>query len=186
VPYDAQATRDRLLVAAIAEFAENGLAGGRVDRIAASAAANKRAIYDYFGGKEGLFDAALSRVVDDLNAANPLLVDDLPAYAGRLFDYLHDHSEAVRMTTWWRLERPQLLTGVSSEWFDQLRAASTHATSGIDSVDLIVLVLGLANAWFLSAHQLLSAVGEDFDDSARLAVHRAAVVEAVQRLSGEA
>ena len=50
-----------------------GLAGGRVDRIAAAAAANKRAIYDYFGDKEGLFDAAVSRVVGDLNEANPLL-----------------------------------------------------------------------------------------------------------------
>src|SRR5689334_11886003 len=38
-------TRARILAAATAEFAERGLAGGRVDRIAAAADANKERIY---------------------------------------------------------------------------------------------------------------------------------------------
>jgi AcrR family transcriptional regulator len=62
--YDAAATRSRLIEAAVREFAAYGLAGARVDRIAAAAAANKRAIYDYFRSKEGLFDAAVDRVTE--------------------------------------------------------------------------------------------------------------------------
>lgn len=53
-------SRDILLQAAIAEFAEHGLSGGRVDRIARRAKLNKQAIYYYFKSKEALFAAALA------------------------------------------------------------------------------------------------------------------------------
>jgi AcrR family transcriptional regulator len=181
MPYDAQATRERLLHAAIVEFSALGLAGGRVDRIAEAARANKRAIYDYFGDKEGLFDAALERVVADLNAANPPLTDDMPSYAGRLFDYLQAHPEAVRMTSWWRMERPRLTTGSQAAQEALVRSAEGPGT--IAGVDLLVLVLGLANAWFLSAFELLPIAGQDPADPARIAAHRALVVEAARRLS---
>jgi AcrR family transcriptional regulator len=55
----AAATRGRILAAALAEFAANGLAGARVDEIAARAGANKRMLYAYFGAKEDLWLAAL-------------------------------------------------------------------------------------------------------------------------------
>jgi AcrR family transcriptional regulator len=186
MPYDAHATRERLLQAAIEEFSALGLAGGRVDRIAAAAAANKRAIYDYFGDKDGLFDAALNRVVADLNAANPARPDDMPTYAGRLFDYLQAHPEAVRMTTWWRLERPRLTTGSEAEQTALVRAAEGAGSDAISGVDLLVLVLGLANAWFLSAFELLPVAGQDPGDPQRIAAHRAMVVEATRRLSASA
>ena len=181
MPYDAQATRERLLTAAVDEFAARGLAGGRVDRIAAAADANKRAIYDYFGDKEGLFDAALERVVADLNAANPPVDNDMPVYAGKLFDYLQNHPEAVRMTTWWRMERPRLTTG--SQRAQEALVRSSEGAGAITGVDLLVLVLGLANAWFLSAFELLPIAGQDPADPERLAAHRATVVEAARRLA---
>lgn len=183
MPYDAHATRERLLAAAVEEFSARGLAGGRVDRIAAAAAANKRAIYDYFGDKEGLFDAAVAQVVSDLNEANPLLEDALPEYAGRLFDYLHAHPDAVRLTSWWRLERPRLAPGLQPDWVAHLRAVGARPPGKIAPPDLIVLVIGLANAWFLSASELLPAAGEDPGDPGRLAAHRSMVVEAARRLT---
>jgi AcrR family transcriptional regulator len=183
MPYDAHATRGRLLAAAIEEFSARGLAGGRVDRIAGAAGANKRAIYDYFGDKEGLFDAAVARVVGDLNEANPLLEDELPEYAGRLFDYLHAHPQAVRLTSWWRLERPALTPGLQPGWVAHLRAVGSGQAGQIDPADLIVFIIGLANAWFLSASELLPAIGEDPGDPDRLAAHRVMVVEAARRLS---
>jgi len=54
----AKSSRDRLVVAARAEFARAGFAGARVDRIAAEAGLNKQLIYYYFGSKAGLFAAA--------------------------------------------------------------------------------------------------------------------------------
>ncbi|WP_217146124.1 TetR family transcriptional regulator, partial [Streptomyces sp. AC627_RSS907] len=51
MPPDSTATKARLLAAARAEFARHGVAGARVDRIAAAAKANKRLLYVYFGNK---------------------------------------------------------------------------------------------------------------------------------------
>src|SRR3989442_14420393 len=85
---DSAATKRRLLAAATDEFAERGGAGARVDRIAATALANKRLIYDYFGDKDGLFDAVVDAYFDRIIDAVPMEADDLPAYAGRLFDYV--------------------------------------------------------------------------------------------------
>src|ERR1039458_1060586 len=47
-------TRERILSAALQEFAANGFAGARVDAIARRAAINKRMLYHYFGDKEHL------------------------------------------------------------------------------------------------------------------------------------
>ena len=54
-----QRTKAMVLKAAIDEFAQHGLAGGRVDRIAKRAGVNKQALYYHFGDKEKLFEAAL-------------------------------------------------------------------------------------------------------------------------------
>ncbi|MFZ1908100.1 MAG: helix-turn-helix domain-containing protein, partial [Burkholderiales bacterium] len=48
---DSERMRQRILEAATADFARHGLAGARVDRIAARAGANKRMLYYYFGSK---------------------------------------------------------------------------------------------------------------------------------------
>jgi AcrR family transcriptional regulator len=52
-------TRERILSAALKEFAANGFAGARVDAIARRAAINKRMLYHYFGNKEHLFREVL-------------------------------------------------------------------------------------------------------------------------------
>ncbi|MGX9902297.1 TetR family transcriptional regulator [Arthrobacter sp. SA17] len=47
--WDIERTKALLLQAATAEFSEKGLAGARIDRIAAAAGINKERIYQYFG-----------------------------------------------------------------------------------------------------------------------------------------
>jgi AcrR family transcriptional regulator len=61
-------TRTRLLDAAERAFAEAGLAGARVNAIAAEAGANKAMLYYYFGDKEGLYNAVLERVFAQVSA----------------------------------------------------------------------------------------------------------------------
>src|SRR5438552_8258301 len=61
--------RGRILRSAVAEFADKGLAGARVDEIAARARINKRMLYHYFGNKEALYLAVLESVYADLLAA---------------------------------------------------------------------------------------------------------------------
>lgn len=183
---DSAATRARILDAAIEEFAAYGLAGARIDRIAEAAEANKRSIYVYFGSKESLFNAALDRVIGDLVAAVPLTEEDLPGYAGRMFDYLLTHPEAMRLSGWRHLERPAADPGAAEVYAQKIAAMtggrSGPAASGLPPTDLIVLVQGLASAWLISPEDLLTADGSDPRSPDRIAVHRAALVEAVRRV----
>src|SRR6266550_698303 len=93
MPPDATDTKRRLLQAAYEEFSARGLAGARVDRIAAAAKANKQAIYAHFGNKDELLDAV------------PFTPDDLPGYAAATFEYLSEHPKLIRLTMWRYLER---------------------------------------------------------------------------------
>lgn len=56
---DPKKTRERILAAALDEFAEHGLAGARVDHIAGRAGINKAMIYYHFDSKEALYDHIL-------------------------------------------------------------------------------------------------------------------------------
>ena len=62
-PRDPEATKRRIFDAATTEFASRGVAGARIDRIAAAASANKQLIYAYFGNKQDLFDAVVTEQV---------------------------------------------------------------------------------------------------------------------------
>jgi AcrR family transcriptional regulator len=106
---DSAATKQRILEAATAEFAEYGLAGARVDRIATRAGANKQLIYAYFASKEGLFDSVLEANIAVLLDAVPFTADDLPAYAAALFDFAVAHPQLVRLVRWHQLERPGVM-----------------------------------------------------------------------------
>jgi AcrR family transcriptional regulator len=61
-------TRRALLDAAAVLFAERGVDGASVDAIAEAAARTSGAVYDHFGGKEGLLFALLEGWVDDVSA----------------------------------------------------------------------------------------------------------------------
>lgn len=91
-----------ILTAAVNEFAAHGLAGARVDAIAARTRTSKRMLYYHFGSKEGLYAAALDhafRVVrhaePDYDALPPL--EALRAWTGFVFDAHVRHPEFVRM-----------------------------------------------------------------------------------------
>lgn len=108
---DADATRARILAAAVEEFSRYGMAGARVDRISAAARCNKAMIYAYYGSKDGLFEAVFDAVVVATVNDVPLDVDDLPGYAGRLFDQHRSRPEPLRVGYWNWLERGTGATG---------------------------------------------------------------------------
>ena len=56
---DPERTKANIMEVAAAEFGEKGLAGARIDEIAAATNTSKRMIYYYFGSKEGLYLAVL-------------------------------------------------------------------------------------------------------------------------------
>jgi AcrR family transcriptional regulator len=185
MPRDSTDTRRRILDAAVAEFSAFGLAGARVDRIALDAGANKRSLYLYYESKDGLFNAAMHRVISEMVEAVPLTPDDLPGYAGRVFDYVLAHPEAVRMILWGKLERPSAGSDLAADYAAKVTAmakAEDSSAIGLPPTDLIVLVYGLTIAWLTSPDGLLEADGSDPRSPQRLAAHRVALVEAARRL----
>jgi AcrR family transcriptional regulator len=93
-----------LLEVAVQEFAAHGLAGARVDGIAARTATSKRMLYYHFGSKEGLYTAALAHAYECMRATpQPAHLHTLPAlaalrvYVGHVFDTHAQHPEFVRL-----------------------------------------------------------------------------------------
>ena len=77
---DAEATQSQILEVAEAEFARFGLAGTRVEAIAAQTGVTKAMIYYYFQSKEGLYEAVMQRIGIQLESAfEPLMSEQLPA-----------------------------------------------------------------------------------------------------------
>lgn len=183
---DAGATKARLLRAATDEFAAYGIAGARVDRIGAAAEVNKALIYTYFGSKDQLFDAVMdahvTRVLDEV----PFTPQDLPGYAGALFDFLSANPHQLRLATWHRLERagtgrePAELSASMHRNADAIaRAQAGHAVpADFSAPDLLVFTLALASAWMPDSPVALPATARR-----QAAAHRVAVVEAVRRLT---
>ena len=181
---DARRTKARLLDAACSEFAEYGIAGARVERIAAAAGCNKAMIYRYFDDKDALFDAAFAaHVTAHLDRVN-FDATDLPAYAGRLFDILEGDPTVIRLASWYRLERsgsPGLaaVTHANETRLAKLRQAQAagNLTNRWDATAILVFVQSIASAW-ATLNPEFSATSAPDDRAAR----RRAVTEAVTRL----
>ena len=192
VQRDSTATKMRLLEAATEEFAAHGVAGGRVDRIAAAAEANKQLIYAYFGSKEGLFDAVLDTQLAALTGSVPFDAGDLADYVGRLFDHVLEHPEVLRLATWAGLERPTAVAKFEADPYrDKLAAIISAQQNGrVDQrfapADLLALMLAVAAAWFNASEALRSLDSKNPWTPRRLAQFRAAAVEAAARILGSA
>jgi AcrR family transcriptional regulator len=148
---DAEDTRRRLLEAAAREFAERGVAGARIDRIAVAAKANKSLIYTYFGNKEDLFDAVFDALVVDTVHDVPIDPDDLVGYAGRLFDRNLSHPQALRLALWHALERggaalPGAVVAANGDKVAAIAAAQRdgRVSDGFPAEELMALITGLA------------------------------------------
>lgn len=102
------------------EFAERGLAGARVERIAASAGCNKQLIYHYFGDKQGLYDAVQKRMFELAKASIQRERDaGLPYLESNVFQ----GPEFQTRNEWARLQLWDGLTGaVDNTYLNALRS----------------------------------------------------------------
>jgi AcrR family transcriptional regulator len=97
-------SRERILTAALREFAAKGFAGARVDFIASRAAINKRMLYHYFGNKEGLFKAVLRRKITERQAWAENLSGDPAESLPFWFEAACKDGDWVRMLEWEALQ----------------------------------------------------------------------------------
>ncbi|MFG2606839.1 TetR family transcriptional regulator [Streptomyces sp. NPDC048514] len=185
---DPEATKARIFDAAVTEFARHGIAGARIDRIAAAAKANKQLIYAYFGNKAELFTQVLGSCMVDLAAAVPVDPDDIEGWIDRLLDYHATHPELLRLLFWEGIEYG------TAELPDETRRQEHYArkvaavadgqargviTDAIPPGDLLFLLVALAN-WTAVVPQMgrILAGGQQ-PDRDRL---RASIKEAARRL----
>ncbi len=97
-------TRERILAAALQEFAAHGFAGARVDAIARSAAINKRMLYHYFGDKEALFRAVLRRKISERQAWAANLSSDPAERLPFWFKSACNDPDWIRLLEWEALQ----------------------------------------------------------------------------------
>ncbi len=150
---NAEATRERILEAATEEFSAYGIAGARVDRIAKTAKCNKNLIYIYFESKELLFTAVLEKHLSRAYEEVAFTPDDLPGYAGRLFDFAMANPDLYRLITWFALEQKtnsSVDRGAARK--TKLTALAKAQKSGDVRTDfspgfLLTAILALATAW---------------------------------------
>lgn len=163
-----EATRQRIVAAATAEFAEHGIAGARVERIVAEARTNKAQLYGYFGGKDQLFDAIFDASLERITDVVPIDGDDLADWAVRLYDEYLVRPDLIRLATWHRLERKP--GGHLVERAEQLGTAKLEAIALAQAAgrvgpgephDLMALVIGMSMTWSPVSNVYAASADED-------------------------
>jgi len=150
---NAEATKERILDAALDEFSTYGIAGARVDRIAQAAGCNKNLIYIYFESKETLFITLLKKHLTRVYDEIPFTPEDLPGYAMRLFDLAMAHPDLMRLVAWFGLERTtKSLPERGSSFHEKVEALTQAQERGaagqrFPPAFLLTAILALATAW---------------------------------------
>ncbi len=183
---NAEATRERILEAALAEFSAHGIAGARVDRIAHAAGCNKNLIYIYFEDKETLFTTVLMKHLMRVHEEQPFTPDDLPGYAGKLFDWAIANPDLMRLLAWCTLEQKPNESddraATIREKISKLAAAQQagHVGRAFPAEFLLTAIMSLGTAWSAA-----SLFGPSLDP--KIAEHpaklRKSVVEATRLLT---
>lgn len=194
----AAATRGRILDAARAEFAAHGLAGARVDEIAARAGANKRMLYAHFGSKEELWLTVLEHAYAAKRAEERALdVEGLePAEAMRRLvafnlRYTAAHPDFVALLNQENvhraahLRRSAQVPAMYSPLLDALRGVLARGEAagvfrrGVDPMQLYITLVGIGHFYAANMHTLSTVFGAALDGEAALAAREAHCVEVV-------
>ena len=197
-PRVAEQTREDILAVATAAFAEKGLAGARVDDIAARTRTTKRMIYYYFGSKKGLYGAVIERAYGSIrDAERGLHLDALPPPEAmrRLvegtFDHHHANPAFVRLVAVENIEEARHVrtSAAIARRNEEVVVAMRHLLergardgsfrAGVDPLDLHILINGASFHRVSNRHTLQAIFGRDLRNPAVAAAQREMLVQAV-------
>lgn len=190
--WDTEGTKRKIMEAATAEFAEHGLHGTTVERIARTAGVNKERVYNYFGGKRELFSTVLRDELAQLARAVPVTsfaTEDIGEYAGRVYDYHRVRPELIRLLRWEALafdgDVPEEAQR-RERYADKTAAMAAGQESGtivgdIDAAHLTLFVLSIAGWWSTVPQVTRMLCGPPTEEEH--CRRRAAVVTAARRLA---
>jgi AcrR family transcriptional regulator len=197
---DPERTKANILHVAETEFGEKGLAGARIDEIAAATRTSKRMIYYYFGSKEGLYLAVLEesyRRVRDVESE--LHLQDLePEEALRrlvafTFDHHLHHESYIRLVMSENINRGQYIA--QSRRIQELNVTAIAAINhlyergvksgmfrkGLDAVDIHASISALSFFNVSNRHTFGLIFKLDMRSPAYIAKRRDNVVEMIVR-----
>lgn len=186
----AEATRERILAAATAEFGTKGYAGARTAGIAARAGVNQQLISYYFGGKQGLLTELRRRWMateDDVDTTRTSYLDRVLAY----LDATLDNPDRARLVIWQALgdqpadgdEQPDRLARRLRDSVAGIRAqqASGTITDAFDAEFLLLTAYALTFAPIALPHiveGIFGTSGLDRQYRQRLRTHLAVLASA--------
>ncbi len=197
------ATRDTvrdILAIATEEFAAKGLAGARVDEIAARMATSKRTIYYHFGGKKGLYVAVLEDAYRRMRESEAALdvghlppEDALRRLVEFTFDYQRAHPDFVRLVMNENIHRGEFLA--QSQTIQQLNVPAIDAVrtvyergcatgvfrDDLDPVDLHMSISALCFFNVSNRHTFSLIFKRDMASPEALAARRASIVDLIVR-----
>ena len=189
-----------ILNVAMTEFAEKGLAGARIDDIAAATHTSKRMIYYYFKSKEGLYTAVLEesyRRMREIESRQNL--NDLEPVAAlrKLVEFTYDHhfnnENYIRLVISENILRGAYLA--QSKTIQDLNVPAIAAIRdmyqrgvasgvfrpGIDPLDIHATISALTFFNVSNRHTFGLIFKRDFTAPAQATHRRAAVVDMVVR-----
>jgi len=199
-PYDAEKSLADILEVATAEFADKGLAGARIDEIAAATRTSKRMIYYHFESKEALYIAVLEAAYRRIRAIEAELhLEDLaPEDALRklvafTFDYQHDNEPFIRLVMNENMHRGEYLA--RSSIIQELNVPAIDAVSrvyqrgldagvfrrDVDPIDLHMSISALCFFNVANRYTFSLIFKRDLTSPAALRARRDSVVEMVVR-----
>jgi TetR/AcrR family transcriptional regulator len=183
----------RILAAAEAHFAAEGLAGARTDEIAAEAHANKAMLYYYFGDKQGLHRAVLENLFRQLPSganASPNTEhsprERLHAFVEGYFDFLATHPNYPRL-----VQREAMEAGRNFGWIVReylrpfhnrlVRTIREGIAAGqmrrVDPDHTVFTILGMTISYFAAAPILSAIAGRNLLAPRALADRKRALLD---------
>ena len=193
-------TRKKLLTAARREFAKSGLAGARVDEIAARAGVNKQLLYHYFGDKDALYLAVLEWVYEEIRShERKLNLEGLPPEQAikklieSSFDHLALHPDFIVLLNDENRNRARhvraslriedmhspLVSMVSTILKQGVRAGTFR--KGVNPVHLYISIAGLSYFFFSNTPTLSAIFGRDLSSATAKRARRRHVVDLVMQ-----
>src|SRR3569833_1616882 len=195
---DPAATRGKLLAAARREFASSGLAGARVDEIAARAGVNKQLLYHYFGDKDALYLAVLEWVYEEIRShERKLNLEGLPPEQAikklieSSFDHLALHPDFIVLLNAENRNRAQHVRAspkIEDMHSPLVRMVSTILSQGVravtfrkgdNPVHLFISIAGLSYFFFSNTPTLSAIFGKDLSSATAKRARRKHVVDLV-------
>ena len=197
---DPDRTMANILQVATAEFADKGLAGARIDEIAALTSTSKRMIYYYFGSKEGLYVAVLEdayrrirRIESELHLEDLAPEQALRTLVGFTVDYQLANPDFIRLVMNENMHRGEYIT--QSATIQELNIPVNHAVRDVyqrgvaagvfrpdvDPVDLHMSISALCFFNVANRHTFGAIFKRSLDTPAATAQRRESIIEMIVR-----